>query len=347
MGAVVETSAWRSGRPGRASPATAAVAFSSERDVRAPRPCALSSLRTRVLLVVLGTTGLAGARPTPGLSLAALVPADDARKAVAIGPAGQVYTPDASGDWVRTQAISTADTLGSAGRAGGHVVAVGEGVVYRLAANGWTAIRLVQKGKAMMSGGARAVAAVGRQLFALDKTAGGEPFKLALAPSPVLALGSGANSVVIATERGLLRLEGTAFRPIPRSPRRVEKLISDRWALVDRGAVDLRTGKTTPWPAGLSVGVAAPAPEDGLVAVGSTRAGLELLTVGRAKLVRDPIDGTAGARAVGVVIDKSGRATVALTDGRLARRDRGTWNLTTVREALPTPREGAAPATSP
>ncbi len=296
---------------------------------------------------LIGITGLASARPAPGPSLAALAPAEDARKAIAVGPAGQVYAPDASGEWVRTQAISTADTLGVVGRAGGHVVAIGDGVVYRLATNGWTAIRLVQKGKAVMSGGTRAVAAVGRQLFALDKTAGGEPFKLALAPRPVLAIGSGAKGVVIATERGLLRLEGSAFKPVARSPRRVNRLISDRWALVDRGAVDLRGGKTMPWPAGLSVGVAAPAPDEGLVAVGSTRAGLELVTLAGAKLVRDPIAGTAGARAVGVVVDKGGRATVALTDGRLARRDRGTWTLTTVREALPAPRAGAAPATSP
>ncbi|CAN5833456.1 hypothetical protein BH11MYX3_BH11MYX3_36570 [soil metagenome] len=299
------------------------------------------------VLGVLGTAGLASARPAPGPSLVALAPADDARKAIAIGPGGQVYAPDAAGDWVRTQAISTADTLGVAGRAGGHVVAIGDGVVYRLAANGWTAIRLVQKGKAVMSGGTRAVAAVGRQLFALDKTAGGEPFKLALAPQPVLAIGSGARSVVIATERGLLRLEGTTFKPVARSPRRVDRLISDRWALIARGAVDLRGGKITAWPAGLSIGVAAVGPDDRLVAVGSTRAGLELVTLVGAKLVRDPIAGTAGARAVGVVVDKGGRATVALTDGRLARRDRGTWALTTVREALPEPRVGAAPATSP
>lgn len=294
-----------------------------------------------------GATGIASARPAPGPSLAALAPADDARKAIAIGPAGQVYTPDLTGDWVKTLAISTADTIGLAGRAGGQVVAIGDGVVYRLAPNGWTAIRLVQKGKAVMSGGSRAVAAVGRQLFALDKTAGGEPFKLALAPAPVLAIGSGARSVVIATERGLLRLEGTAWKPVPRGPRRVDRLISDRWALIDRGAVDLRGGRTTPWPQGVSVGIAAPAPDDGLVAVGSTRAGLELLTLAGTKLIRDPITGTAGARAVAVVLDKSGRAIVALTDGRLAQRDRGTWTLTTVREALPPPRPGAAPATSP
>ena len=84
----------------------------------------------------------------PGPALAALAPAEDARKAVALGPSGEVYAPDPSGAWIRSQAISTADPLALAGRAGGSIVAIGDGVVYRLADNGWTAIRLVQKGKA-------------------------------------------------------------------------------------------------------------------------------------------------------------------------------------------------------
>ena len=281
----------------------------------------------------------------PGPALAALAPAEDARKAVALGPSGEVYAPDPSGAWIRSQAISTADPLALAGRAGGSIVAIGDGVVYRLADNGWTAIRLVQKGKAVMSTGDRAVAAVGRQLFALDKTAGGEPAKLALAPAPVLAIGSGPRGVVIATERGLLRLEGTSFKRLERAPRRVVRLISDRWALIDRGAVNLQTGTTTSWPTGLTVEIAA-ADGEALVAIGATRAGLELVTVAASKVIRDPIANTAGAKPVGVVLDKTGRATVAFADGRLARRDRGTWTLITVREALPAPRPGPAPATS-
>jgi hypothetical protein len=296
-------------------------------------------------VTVLCTAAPALARPRAP-TLIALAPADDARKAIALGPGGEVYAPDGKGEWIRSQAITTADPLAMAGRAGGAVVALGDGVVYRLAANGWSAIRLVQKGKAVMSGGGRAVAAVGRQVFALDKTVGGEPAKLALAPDPVLAIGSGAKGVVVVTARGLLRLDGAAFKRIDR-PRRVDRLISDRWALTDRGAVDLRGGAVTTWPAGLSVDIAAPAPDDGIVAVGVTRAGLELVTIAKAKVVRDPIAGTAGARPAGVVLDKGGRATVALTDGRLVHRDRGTWSTSTIREALPAERPGAAPATSP
>jgi hypothetical protein len=328
--------------------------------IRAALPLAILAFSAR----------LASAGPV----LAALAPgaSDDAHKAVALGAAGQVYTVDAAGDYVRTQAFATADTLAVAGRSGASVVALGDGVVYRLADNGWTAIRLVQKGKAVMSGGRRSVAAVGRQLFALDRTVGGEPAKLALAPFPVLAIASGdSGAIVIQTERGLMRLEGAAWKRIDRAPRGIRRLVSDRWVQLDRGAADLVSGAALTWPAGLTVQIVETAPDGSIVAIGATRAGLELVTLGsrvaapapapaRGKrgrapapaprapeLVRDPIDGTAGAKPVGVVIDKAGRVTVALADGRIARRDRkppGTWTLTAVREALPAGRPGASPA---
>ena len=275
-------------------------------------------------------------------------PGDDARKAVVLGESGAVYAADASGDYVRTRAFATADAPTLAGRAGGAVVVLGDGVVYRLADNGWTAIRLVQKGKAVMSGGKRSVAAVGRQLFALDKTVGGEPAKLALAPGPVLAIASGETSVVIQTDRGLMRLDGTTFKRLDRAPRRIARLVSDRWALVDRGAVDLKTGATASWPAGLTVQIAAAGPEAAtLAAIAATRTGLELVTVTGTKIVRDPITGSQGAKAVGVAVDKAGRAVVALADGRVARRERGAWAFAQLREDLPPPKPGSPPATSP
>lgn len=302
-------------------------------------------IRALAVLVLSLHAGVALAGP----ALVALAPADadDARKAIAIGPDGQVYAPVPSGEWVRSQPITTADTLVVAGRAGQSVVAFGDGVVYRLAGNGWSAIRLVQKGKAVMSGGPRSVAAVGRQVFALDRSAGGEPAKLAVAPAPVLAIGSGEAGVVIQTAGGLLRLEGTAFKRIARAPRRITRLVSERWALIDRGAVDLKTNTTTSWPAGLTIQLAAAGTGVTLVAIGSTRAGIELVTLAGTKLTREPIAETAGAKAVGVVVDKAGRATVALADGRLARRERDAWSITLVREALPAPRPGSPPAVSP
>ena len=305
-----------------------------------------------IAITALGTVAPAHADKTPpgpaNLELAALAPptGDDARKAVALGPTGQVFEPDGAGAWVRDQAISVADRITVTGRAGGEVVALGDGVMFRLAPNGWTAIRIIQKGKATMSGGPRAVAALGRQLYAIERAAAGEPTKLALAPSPVLAIGSG-KTVVIALDRGLYRVTGAKLTAIKRVPRRVDRLVSDRWALVERAAIDLTTGKSTPWPEGVKIVTAASGPNDGLVAVSASRGALELITLTGTKLVRDPLPVEVTGSAVGVALDSSGRAVIALRDGRICVRERGAWTVATVREALPAAHPGAPPATSP
>lgn len=279
------------------------------------------------------------------IQLAAVAPADDARRAIVIGRGGEVYEPDGKGAWVHRLASSTAAPVTAAGRAGGAVVALGDGAIYRLAANGWSAIRLVQHGKAILGGGSRSLAAVGRQLFALDQLTRGEPTRLAQAPAAILAIGAGAgaNAVVVATEAGVFRVAGTKLVAIRAAPAR-PRLVSDRWALVDRGAVDLTTGKLTAWPPGLAIGAATAGPGDSLIAIGAGKAGLELVTVDAGKLSRDPL-GVTGT-AVGAVVDRAGRAVVALSDGRVATRDRTGWTVTTVVDEPPAARPGAAPATS-
>lgn len=279
--------------------------------------------------------------------LAAIAPADDARKAVVIGVGGEVYEPDGKGAWVHKLQSATADALVAAGRtggaAGGAIVALGEGVVYRLAANGWSAIRLVQHGKAILGAGVRSLAAVGRQLFALDQLTGGEPTKLALAPANILAIGAGAKAVVIETEAGVWKLEGAKLVALKPAPKRM-RIVSDRWAIVDRGALDLASARLTRWPSGLTIGVAAASSDDALVAIGASRSGLELVTLRSGKLARDPL-GITGS-AVGVVVDRAGRAVVVLSDGRIALRDKAGWTTTRVTEAPPTEHPGAPPATS-
>ena len=181
---------------------------------------------------------------------------NDARKAIAIGPTGQVYEPT-NGAWVRTAPIGIADKVSVVGRASG-VVVLADGAVYRLADNGWSAIRLHQKQKALMSAGGRSVAIVGRQLFALNESVNGEPKKLGAAPSGVTAIGAGPTSIVVATDRGLQRLgAGAGWKPIAKAPKRVDRLLDDRYALIDRGVADLVTGAVTPWPAEFRVGAVA------------------------------------------------------------------------------------------
>jgi hypothetical protein len=308
----------------------------------------------RVVVLAL-VVAVSPARADPGarasaVRLAAIAPADDARKAVVIGAGGEVYDPDGKGAWVHRRAISTADRLMSAGLTGGRgggIVALGDGVVYRLANNGWSAIRLAQHGKAILGSGVRSLAAVGRQLFALDQLTGGEPTRLAVAPANIVAIGSGARATVIATDAGTWRLEGKTLVALKAAPPRM-RLVSDRWAIVDRGAVELTASKTAPgiiaWPTGLAIGVAGVAPDGALVAIGSSHAGLELVTLRGGKLTRDPL-GISGT-AVGVVVDRAGRAAVALTDGRVALRDKAGWTTTEVADEAPPERPGAPPATS-
>ncbi len=342
-----------------------AVRIAGGRRVAVAIACALAAVAPATPAFADGAPELTALAPPPA-------PADDARRAVAIGPQGEVYEPDGKGAWVRRQRITTANRLSHAARAGGAVVALGEGVVYRLAPNGWSAIRLAQKGKAKLAGGWRAVAAVGRQLMAIDRLAGGEPAKLGAAAGEILLVGAG-RTIVVATERGLFRIDGARTAPIA-APRRARMLVGDRWAIVDGGAVDLRSGKTTAWPAGAAIEVAAEGHDDRLIAVARVAGKLELFAAGAGKLERAPIgatapgaggstsaadaaagagrstlasDAAAAGAPVGVAVDRAGRAVVAFRDGRIAVRERGAWTTITVGVELPPPRPGAPPAVSP
>lgn len=302
-----------------------------------------------IALAILGAATPSSARsPIAGRSpvLVALAPAADAREAVAIGPAGEVYAPDGKGAWVRSQAVTTADRLAHAGRAGTSVVAAGGGAIYRLAPNGWSALRLAQKGKAVMSEGPRAVGAVGRQLYALDRMAGGEPAKLARAPAAIVAIGASPRGIVVATDRGLYRVQGASAAPIAKAPRQVRRLVSDRWALVDGGILDLRSLKTTRLPSGLRLQAAAVGPRDSFVAVATRGSRLELVTLDKGKLAHVPLPETIAGAPVGLVVDARDRVAIALADGRIALRDAGSWSVVEVRDALPPPRPGARPAMS-
>ncbi len=292
-------------------------------------------------------TASATSAPAVRPALVAVVAADDARRAVLVGAGGEVYEPDGQGAWVHRVPSTTAGALVAAGRAGSAIVAAGDGVVYRRAANGWSAIRLVQRGKAVLGAGSRAVAAVGRQIYALETLTRGEPTKLGVAPAAIVALAAGDKAIVVATSAGVFRIAGGKPVAIRAAPPRLQ-LVSERWALLGPGAaqaaLDLTTGKRTAWPGGLSIGPAAAA-GDTLVAVASGPTGLELLTLRRAAVTRERL-GVSGT-AIGVAVDRAGRAVVGLDDGRIAVRDRAGWTTTQVTAEPPTARPGPPPASSP
>ena len=152
----------------------------------------------------------------------------------------------------------------------------------------------------------------------------------------MLESAGGPSGIVVRTARGTFRLDKRRFTAIKNVPADA-RLVSDRWALGDRGALDLRAGKALPWPAGHSIVAATPAPDGSLLAVATTRTGLALLTVTTKVIATDvPVEATPGAPArrapVGIASDKQGRVAIALRDGRIALLDRGTWSTTRVRD---------------
>jgi hypothetical protein len=284
----------------------------------------------------------------PPAILVALVPpanGDDARKSIAIGPHGEVFEPDGKGAWLRKQRIATSESLAIAGRAGDAVIGWGNGIVYRLAPNGWSAIRLHQKERAIASGGVRTIAAVGRQLFALDKVVNGEPAKLATAPSNVIAIGAGPRGVIVQLDRGLFRVQGAGLAAIVNAPKTITRVISDRWVLVADGAIDLKTGRKTGFPPTSTVLVAAMMDDERLALVVRERAGLEAITLNGDKLERAPIDIKATSTGtlpepIGIALDRSNRIVVAMRDGEILVRDTpsAAWTTLHVADDL-----GAAP----
>lgn len=303
-------------------------------------------VRVLAIAVVLLAASISHA-DTP--KLVAIAPAgSDVRKAVAIGPDGQIYEPDGKGSWIRKRAGGTSDTIIAATGSGGNVFADAKGpALFKLHAGAWTSVHLERKAKAILGAGSRALAATGKSIYALDR---GRPVKLADAPAPVLALAGSSAGVVVSTAKGLMTFKGGTFKPIKNAPKNVRTLISDRWVLVDRGVIDLKSLKTTSWPAGVRVGDATTLGES-LVAVGTHGKVTELYTVGAAKaakLEQEPIPFTARVDIVGVVADKSGRVVVATRDGQIAVRDgAGTWTIVIVRDELPAAKPGPAPAESP
>jgi hypothetical protein len=296
-------------------------------------------LRTIAVCVAVGAcAGAASAEPASAEpappKLAALAAGDDARGAILVGPEGQIYAPDGHGAWARTQAGGIAGTVVLATRAGADVIAGVTGAPpFRFDGRAWESIYLAMHAKAVVARGRRAVAAVGRQVFALDHA--GAPQRLPDAPATVLALGASPAGVAVLTERGVARLDGKSWRAVERAPR-VVALASDRWAITADGAYDLVANTAVD----LRGAVAVAADGDALVAATPT----ELLTVRGGKVTRAPLPATGAP--VGVAVDRD-HAVVALADGRVFVRDHDAWSTTEVHDALPAPRPGPGPASSP
>ena len=302
-------------------------------------------MRAWLVAILLFATPARADKPT----LAALAPAHDARRAIAIGPAGQLYEPDGNGAWVRTKAGGLAEEVTGATAAGNTVFAAAKGAPpFKLKAGAWTAVNLGLKPKAILGSGSRVLAAVGKSVFALDKQT---PTKLADAPGPISALAASSTGVMIQTDKGLMKLEGTVFKPlklVKKAPKTVRALLSDRWALVDRGAFDFKALKAFVWPAGVHIVEATTIGNDfvGVSQVGKTVELIRIKAGKTGKIEREPVAIDNPKPIVGLVVDKEARVVIAMRDGRIALRDKGVWTVSEVREELAAPKPGPAPAES-
>lgn len=272
--------------------------------------------------------------------LAALAPDRDALRAVALGPSGEVYEPDGAGAWIRHHDGGIARTVTSA--TWGPIAGVADGPPFRFTAGAWSAIYVGSHAKAVLGAGSRPVAAVGRNVLALDRAT---PTKLADAPALVIALAASPAGVVIETDRGLARLANRAWKPIQGAPQHVIALVSHRWALGDHGAIDLRAVTTIAWPTRVRVEIATAVGDD-LVAAATDGAAIELFTIHAGAVAREAVAIDHAPAVVGIAADRAGRVVIALHDGRLAVRVRGTWTVTTVRYEPPVARAGSPPAMS-
>jgi hypothetical protein len=292
-------------------------------------------VRLAVALLLLAQVAYAE-KPT----LAALAPADDARLAIPIGPNGQAYEPDGQGSWARQHAGGMAADVMTATRVAGAVIAgAKDAPPFKLVDGTWTAISLGLHARAILGSGPRATAAVGRMIFALDRT---PPARLANAPGIVTALAASATGLVVQTETGVFRLEATGWKPLAVTS--VVTFVSDRWGRVDEGVIDLRTNKV--WPIDTRIVAATTLADDTLIAVGVTATAVELLTLRNGKLDREALAIDPSATVIGVVADRTGRVVVATSAGRLVIRDHAAWTTTNVRDELPAPRPGPAAAIS-
>jgi hypothetical protein len=144
----------------------------------------------------------------------------------------------------------------------------------------------------------------------------------------------------------LFRIQNGRAAPIKAAPPKPNRLVGDRWALVDDGAIDLETGRKTGWPPSATILVAAMMADQRLVMIAQQGGKLELVVVAKGKVERAPIDVQPSAPAVGVVADKAGRVVVALADGTLPEPAASAWTIVRVADALAPAKAGPPPARS-
>jgi hypothetical protein len=258
--------------------------------------------------------------------------------AVLVGKSGETYEPDGKGAWIRHADGGIAGEVVAATREGDVVIAgVANEPPFERLHTGWSVMTLGLHASALLGRGSRATAAVGRSIFALER---GKATKLAEAPAPVVALAASPNQLVVETERGLARWNAGKWQPLAKAPHHVAMLLDPRWAVVERGVIELDTGKLIGWPLGFHVQVAIAA-GDAVIAASAR----ELVTIKASSVAHEPLPALASPVA-GLAADRSGRVVLATRGGQVAERTNGAWTVTEARDEPPATHDGPPPAES-
>jgi hypothetical protein len=302
---------------------------------------------------LIAATSTADARP---IAAAVLASPDDVRAAVLVGPAGEVYEPDAPGTWKRRVGGGVAGDVTGAAAGGGDLFAIGASTpLYRRRAGSWQAMRLGQRGAVVLGTGPVPAVAIGRHVF-LQSRAGWT--RVGQAPLPVTALWAGGDRDVVLAAGGVLwRLRGASWMRLPRpqAPIGVAGATasgagiagSGPWALTARVAVDLARGRAVTAQSPGSIIAATTSPQGIWLLIASPTA----LAIERHALppaapltLAPPVAGDATIAAF--LADRAGRLLIATRGGDVHVWADGAWTAGAVSDELPAPRKGAAPARS-
>jgi hypothetical protein len=301
-----------------------------------------------ILALVAGTGTSPAARADV---LAAIAPvADDVRRAIPVGPSGQVWEPDGAGTWTRTAEGGVAADVRGAVVAGTALVVAGKSApLFRREPIGWIAMRLGERGKSVVGIGPRPSIAIGRNIFVW---AGTSWKRIGRTGANVVALWAASETkIVVATEDGLVRFASGGFVAVPAAPA-VAGLGGGgptAWAVTaDGGAYEVATRRIhRPTVGGVALSVSLVAVSaDATWALGSTPTGIALTRFHKGawtEAIAPPI--AADDAALAIVADTSGALLVGTRRGALHLRNAGgEWSTGTRNEALPAATPGPGPA---
>jgi hypothetical protein len=295
----------------------------------------------RLAQILIALAALAWApRATRGAPIAAIAVGRDLAETRVIGPSGQVYAPDDQGRWIRTTGGGVAADVHSAAISSLGVLVAGIAApLYHLDLARWHAIRLGQRGKTVL--GAGPSIAVGPHVFVLVerrwKRVGSVPGIVAAvwAKSPA--------QVVVATDRGVFRLQAGAFSRV--SP------MSARWlagpgplAIASRQAVHVATGAQIEFSGDATVAAASAQHAVWIVELPDQR---QLLRYRDGRVETTVLPLAQGRPIAAAAVTGSGQVLVATSDGELWSLEGTTWKSVQVVDVLVEKAPGPGPARSP